>query len=30
MKSLCETCILKRVCKEADTEVFECDDYKEA
>jgi len=28
MKSLCETCIFKKLCKESDTEVFECDYYK--
>jgi ferredoxin len=29
MKSLCDTCILKKFCQEVDTQVFECDDYRE-
>lgn len=28
MKNLCDTCIFKKLCKESDTEVFECDYYK--
>jgi hypothetical protein len=30
MQSLCEACILKKLCKEVDTEVFECDYYEES
>jgi hypothetical protein len=29
-KSKCETCIFEKLCKEADTEVFECDFYKKS
>ena len=29
MKSLCDTCIFKDLCQEVDTQVFECDDYRE-
>lgn len=29
MKSLCDTCIFKKLCQEVDTQVFECDDYRE-